>query len=86
MLFRSAQKLDKKLIEQRIEEDRERHKRLREMQWAVPNRTEDEEFERLWEETSEIGSDDFEVFREEAEERVQCARAHAEEVEGRDEV
>lgn len=80
-----AQKLDKKLIEQRIEEDRERHKRLREMQWAVAARTENEEFERLWEETSDLGSDDFEVFREEAEEREQCARGHAEEVEGRDE-
>ena len=80
-----AQKLDKKLIEQRIEEDRERHKRLREMQWAVPARTEDEEFERLWDETSELGSDDLDVFREEAEEREQCARGHAEEVEARDE-
>lgn len=80
-----AHKLDKKLIEQRIEEDRERHKRLREMQWAVPAKTEDEEFERLWDETSELGSDDLEVFDEEGIEREQCARSHAEEVEGREE-
>jgi CTD kinase subunit gamma len=31
-----SQRLDKKQIEQRIEEDRERHKRLREHIWAVP--------------------------------------------------
>ncbi len=77
--------IDKRAIEQRIEEDRERHKRLREQQWAVPNRTEDEEFERLWDETSELGSDDFIVFDEEAVEREGCARAHAEEIEERGE-
>lgn len=88
----APQRLDKKQIEQRIEEDRERHKRLRENIWAVPKPvagaygaggmvagrgpnggvTEDE-FDKLWEETSELGEDDFELYREEAEERKRCA-------------
>ncbi len=93
----APQRLDKKQIEQRIEEDRERHKRLRENIWAVPKPapntagagtygvgskvtgsrpnggvTEDE-FDKLWEETSELGEDDYELYREEAEERKRCA-------------
>ena len=35
-------KLDKRQIEHRIEEDRERHKRLRESIWAVPGEGEEE--------------------------------------------
>ncbi|KAL2056106.1 hypothetical protein ABVK25_003749 [Lepraria finkii] len=40
-------RLDKRQIEQRIDEDRERHKRLRESIWAVGIEGEGE-FERLW--------------------------------------
>lgn len=73
-------KLDKKQVEQRIEEDRERHKRLRENIWAV-SRNEDleAEFGKLWEETSELGEDDFILYQEEAEERKEAAREWAEE-------
>jgi CTD kinase subunit gamma len=62
-------KLGKKEIEQRIEEDRERHKRLREHIWAVPLGSEDKEFEKLWDETSDLGEDDFILYEEEAQER-----------------
>lgn len=57
-------KLDKKQIEQRIEEDRERHKRQREHIWAVPP-GEDAEMEKLWEETSDLGEDDHRMGEEE---------------------
>ena len=63
-------RLDKRQIEQRIEEDRERHKRLRESIWAV-GPDEDEEFERLWDEASEIGDDDYLAAEEDALERRQ---------------
>jgi CTD kinase subunit gamma len=76
-----AHKLDKKQIEQRIEEDRERHKRLREHQWAIPAGDDDAEFEQMWEETSSLGSDDYRVFEEEALQREECAREHMEEME-----
>jgi len=64
-------KMDKRQIEHRIEEDRERHKRLRESIWAVPGERE-EEMEKLWEEASEIGEDDFVMGREDREERRQA--------------
>jgi CTD kinase subunit gamma len=63
--------MDKRQIEQRIEEDRERHKRLRESIWAVPGE-EEEEMEKLWEEASEIAEDDYVVGREDREERGQA--------------
>ncbi|KAJ9667078.1 hypothetical protein H2201_002913 [Coniosporium apollinis] len=63
-----AGRLDKRQIEQRIEEDRERHKRLRESIWAVSGE-DDVEFEKLWEEGSDIGDDDFFAAEEEAAER-----------------
>lgn len=63
-----AKRLDKRQIEQRIEEDRERHKRLRESIWAVAEDG-NGEFERLWEEASEIGEDDWGVAEEDAVER-----------------
>ena len=73
-------KLDKKQVEQRIEEDRERHKRLRENIWAVPrNEDLDAEFGKLWEETSDLGEDDFILYEEEAAERKEAAREWAEE-------
>ena len=64
-------RLDKRQIEQRIEEDRERHKRLRESIWAV-GADEDREFERLWDEVSEIGEDDYLAAEEDAMERRQA--------------
>ena len=64
-------RLDKRQIEQRIEEDRERHKRLRENIWAVSDK-EEEEFEKMWEEASDIGEDDYLVAEEEAMERRQA--------------
>lgn len=70
-------RLDKRQIEQRIEEDRERHKRAREGIWAIPQApggslSEDAEIEKLWDEVSDIGEDDYTIAREEAEERRRC--------------
>ena len=62
-------KLDRKQVEQRIEEDRERHKRLRESIWAVPAGA-NAERDRLWEETSDLGDDDHILGEEEYEERA----------------
>ncbi|KAF2449057.1 hypothetical protein P171DRAFT_429003 [Karstenula rhodostoma CBS 690.94] len=64
-------RLDKRQIEQRIEEDRERHKRARESIWAVPGENE-AEMERLWEEASEIGEDDWIAAQEDMLERRQA--------------
>ncbi|KAF2736189.1 hypothetical protein EJ04DRAFT_172267 [Polyplosphaeria fusca] len=63
-------RLDKRGIEQRIEEDRERHKRLREGIWAVSGEAEDE-MERLWEEGSDIADDDYVASKEDRGERGQ---------------
>jgi CTD kinase subunit gamma len=70
-----SQRLDKKQIEQRIEEDRERHKRLREHIWAVPTDKNgiDAEFDKMWEETSDLGEDDYLLYEEEAAERKNAA-------------
>ncbi|KAK0630833.1 CTD kinase subunit gamma CTK3-domain-containing protein [Bombardia bombarda] len=57
-------KLDRKQVEQRIEEDRERHKRLREGIWAVPS-GDYAEMDKLWEETSDLGEDDHVMGEEE---------------------
>ncbi|KAL1899736.1 hypothetical protein Cpir12675_001235 [Ceratocystis pirilliformis] len=63
-------RLTRRQIEQRIEEDRERHKRLREDIWAMPNGPNDKpEWVRIWEETSDLGEDDYCLAREEADER-----------------
>jgi CTD kinase subunit gamma len=59
-------RLDKRQIEQRIEEDRERHKRERESIWAIP-RTDGAELSKLWEETSDFGEDDERLLEEESE-------------------
>lgn len=59
-------RLDKRQIEQRIEEDRERHKRERENIWAIPT-AEDAEMDKLWEETSDFGEDDDRLLAEESE-------------------
>lgn len=68
-------KVDKRVIEQRIEEDRERNKRLRESVWAVSG-DDGEELEKMWEEGSDVGEDDYILAEEEAEERKQFARYH----------
>lgn len=62
-------RINKRQIEQRIEEDRERHKRQRENIWAI--KPEVNEFDRLWDETSDIGEDDFVAAEEDALERQQ---------------
>lgn len=66
-------RLDKRQIEQRIEEDRERHKRAREGIWAIAqpstNPAADVEFERLWDGGSEVDEDDYQMASEEADER-----------------
>lgn len=61
-----AGRVEKRQAEQRIEEDRERHKRLRESIWAVQP---DKEFDKLWEDASDIGEDDFTAALEDAAER-----------------
>lgn len=72
------QRLDKKQMEQRIEEDRERHKRLREHIWAIPPGI-DAEFDKLWDETSDLGEDDHILYEEEAQERKDASAEWAEE-------
>src|SRR5436189_5672276 len=67
-------KVDKGQIEQRIEEDRERNKRLRESMWGVPGNDMDE-FEKMWDELSEIGEDHYLAAEEEAMERMRIAEA-----------
>lgn len=72
---KNGHRVDKRAIEQRIEEDRERNKRLRESVWAVEGDDEDE-LNKLWEETSDLNDDDYLIAKEEAEERAQFARYH----------
>lgn len=71
--FNQGIRLDKRQIEQRIEEDRERHKRAREGIWAIAqpstNLAADVEFERFWDGLSEVDDDDYQMASEEAEER-----------------
>lgn len=62
---------DKKLINQRIEDDREIWKRHRETEWAIDHSQRDE-FENIWDETSSIDSDDFTSARAEADEQCVC--------------
>lgn len=57
--------ITKEDIFRRIEEDRERHKRLRESLWVVPTGDDDWEFQQAWENTSELCDVDFEIMREE---------------------
>ncbi|CAF3444737.1 unnamed protein product [Fusarium graminearum] len=60
----ASNQFDKRQIEQRIEEDRERHKRERESIWAIP-KIDNAEMDRLWEETSDFGEDDDRLITEE---------------------
>jgi len=71
----NGHRVDKRAIEQRIEEDRERNKRLRESVWAVDGDDQDE-LNKLWEETSDLNDDDYVIAREETDERSQFARYH----------
>ncbi|CAK7271999.1 hypothetical protein SEPCBS119000_004894 [Sporothrix epigloea] len=73
-LLEPPRRLDRKQIEERLEEDRERHKRLRESMWAVPKEP-DAEMLRLWEETSDLGEDDHLMGEEELAEREQVLMA-----------
>ncbi|KAK7966502.1 CTD kinase subunit gamma [Apiospora aurea] len=57
-------RLDKRQIEQRIEEDRERHKRRRENLWVVP-RSQVDERAKIMDDASEVDDDDFKFEREE---------------------
>lgn len=61
-----SHRLDKRQIEQRIEEDRERHKRERESIWAIP-KADNAEMSKLWDETSDFGEDDDRLLAEESE-------------------
>lgn len=65
-------RLDKRQIEQRVEEDRERNKRLRESMWAVSGDTQ-EEMQQNWDAVSDTNSDDIRDAEEEAMERAQVA-------------
>ena len=67
-------KLDRKQIEQRIEEDRERHKRLRENIWAVQTTAEYTEADKLWDEASSLGDDDHILGEEEWQEWQEAMR------------
>lgn len=60
---------DKKQIEQRIEEDRERHKRLKESIWQIGN-GEHEESDKMWEECSDIDEGDLMAAEDETSEML----------------
>ncbi|RYP67491.1 hypothetical protein DL771_007222 [Monosporascus sp. 5C6A] len=60
-------RLDKRQIEQRIEEDRERHKRMRESMWTVPTQASEEAF-KFYDEASATREDDGILGKEEQEE------------------
>lgn len=60
-------KFDEKTINQRMNEDRERHKRLRESIWAIspPTPEANPEHDLSFETTSDLGDDDIEIMKEE---------------------
>ena len=60
---------DKKQIEQRIEEDRERHKRLKESIWQIGS-GENEESDKMWEECSDIDEGDLMAAEDETSEML----------------
>lgn len=71
----SGMRLDKRQIEQRIEEDRERNKRLRESMWAVTG-DDIEEAQKDCDEVSLLGEDDFVNSKEEDDERWTSVQTH----------
>lgn len=70
----SDMRLDKRQIEQRIEEDRERNKRLRESMWAVGGGDQDE-WHKFNDDLSDIDDDDLGNTEEEMSERDHAAAA-----------
>jgi len=70
----TPRRVDKRQIEQRIEEDRERNKRLRESMWTVSGDDADE-WSKILDELSDVGEDDFINSKEEAAERERVAEA-----------
>lgn len=60
---------DKKQIEQRIEEDRERHKRLKESIWQIGD-GENEESDKMWDECSDIDEGDLMAAEDETSEML----------------
>ncbi|PLN84856.1 CTD kinase subunit gamma CTK3-domain-containing protein [Aspergillus taichungensis] len=71
---RGSRRVDKRQIEQRIEEDRERNKRLRESMWTVSG-DDGDEHGKFWDEASDIGEDDFINASEESVERQKMVTA-----------
>lgn len=72
-------RIEKRQIEQRIEEDRERHKRLREGIWSINHAAGDDEFERMWDEVSDLNEDDYRLAAEQSEERKHYVALHEKE-------
>ncbi|KAI0480115.1 CTD kinase subunit gamma CTK3-domain-containing protein [Xylariaceae sp. FL0804] len=70
----SSKRPDKRQIEQRIEEDRERHKRMRESMWVVPSDIR-EQARKFFDETSDLGEDDHILGEEEM---AQCIAEYEE--------
>jgi CTD kinase subunit gamma len=62
-------KLEKRQIEQRIEEDRERHKKMRENMWVTPKDPEAKR-RKLWDDQSDCGEDDDRLGQEDEEENI----------------
>ncbi|KAI0127536.1 CTD kinase subunit gamma CTK3-domain-containing protein [Xylariales sp. AK1849] len=60
-------KLEKRQIEQRIEEDRERHKKRRENVWVTP-REGKQRRQKVWDDGSDVGEDDSRMGDEEGDE------------------
>ncbi|KAG9896616.1 hypothetical protein KCU94_g10656, partial [Aureobasidium melanogenum] len=71
-------RVEKRQAEQRIEEDRERHKRLREGIWAVN----EDEFDKTWVDAADLNQDDYRTAMEEEAERKQYAGLHRTELLG----
>lgn len=67
---------DKRQIEQRIEEDRERHKKSREGRWAIIQPSDDPAVDSqcalLWAQSGGLEADDYVLIAEEAETRMEC--------------
>lgn len=72
----SQARADRKQIEQRIEEDRERHKKSREGRWAIVQTSddpaEDAQCLQMWSNLGELDDDDYLMIVEEADNRAEC--------------
>ena len=58
--------LSRRICEQRMEDDRDRQKRVKDLQWMV---NADEEFDKLWESAGPLTEDDVDEVRKQARER-----------------